>query len=471
MSWPCTEYMLILCLAVSVAQWAGAQELRADVCVVGGGSAGVGAAIAAARAGADVVLVEKLGRLGGTSTNAYVNNWEPGPDCPVAREIYLRMAKLPDAVAILSDHNPSRKQGPFGLWLPTQGATYEQTLRRSGRPSSGWRAMAFEPDAFHKAVTAMLAETGRCRTMLRTSFVEADAQGRRVRAIRAEGADGAVHRIRAKVFIDCTGCAFLCRAVGCEAMLGPDSKSRFDEPSAPDQPGNVLNAISLCYRIRRSDRPVRQAAPEPPVKRWPRSAHVGGLANGDRIVNPLALIPGRMLIDLGYERTMAEARRRAQAHWRWLQGYPAFAGYELHSLAPMLGIRESYRVVGECVLTQHDLTAGLKGQKHPDIIAVADHSMDVHGAGGRAVRGAVKEPYGIPYRCLVPKGWTNLLVAGRCASFSHIAASSCRLDRTMMALGQAAGLGAATAAREGLPVGEIDVSALGKHLGMPPPSR
>ena len=140
-----------------------------------------------------------------------------------------------------------------------------------------------------------------------------------------------------------------------------------------------------------------------------------------------------------YDACMAEARHIVQAHWRWLQAMPTFSSYEFHSYAPMLGIRESYRVVGEYVLTQHDLLAGLRGQSHPDIIALADHKMDVHGKGSRRVDGDLKGPYGVPYRCLVPRGRTNLLVAGRCASFSHVAASSCRLSRTMMALGHAAG--------------------------------
>jgi len=445
----------------------GATTMRTDVCVVGGGSAGIGAAVGAARAGADVVLVEKLGRLGGTSANAYVNNWEPGPDCPLVREIYGRMSKIPDAVAIVADHNPDRKLGPFGLWLPKPGSRYEQTLERSGRPRSDWRACTWEPDAFHQVVTTMLAETRRCRVLLRTAFTEADADGRRVRAIRAEAADGTAFRIEANVFIDCTGGGFLCRAVGCEAMLGPDPRSRFNEPFAPDEPGPMLNAISLCYRIRRAERPRRQAPPDPMPRGWQRVAHVSGLPCGDRIVNPLALIPGRMLVERGYDATMAEGRRRVQAHWHWLQGHEAFAGFELHSIAPMLGIRESYRILGQHVLTQHDLMAGLSRQKHADIIAIADHSMDVHGSGGRRIRGELKQPYGIPFRCLIPKGWANLMVAGRCASFSQIAASSCRLNRTMTALGLAAGCGAAQAAASGRPVAEVDVTAFQPSLGLP----
>ena len=444
-------------------------QLRADVCIVGGGSGGLGAAIAAARAAAHVILVERQDRLGGTSVRAYVSNWEPGPGDSIAREIYDRLRKLPDAVGITTDHNADRSQGPFGLWLPVPGLTYEETLRRAGLTRSRWRAVVFDPDAFSQVVSEMLTETGHCRTLLATSFVEAESGSGKVLSIKAESADGTAYRIRGRVFIDCTGGGHLCRALGCETMLGPDGAGRFHEPSAPEVPGNTLNAISLCYRIRKSRSPLRQAEPEPPVEKWPRSAHVSGLPSGDLLVNPLAMLPGRALVEQGYDACMDQCKRIVQAHWRWLQTHPTFSGYEFHSYAPMLGIRESYRVVGEYVLTQHDLTSGLGRQAHADVIAVADHAMDVHGEGRRRVRGELNGPYGVPYRCLVPRGWDNLLVAGRGASFSHIAASSCRLSRTMIALGHAAGLAASMAARSDLPVAEIDVAALQKELDIPLP--
>jgi len=457
---------LLATLVGSTALPAALTELETDVCIVGAGSGGYSAAIAAARAGAECVLVERLDQIGGTSTAAYVCNWEPGCADSLAREIYDRLSKLPDAVAIVRDYNPDRSQGPFGLWLPDPQGTYDETLKRSGNPRSKWRAMVFEPQALNQVVSAMLAETGKCRTLLRTTFVEVETDGPRLVAIRANGEDGTSYRIRARVFIDATGGAHVCRAAGYETMLGSESKARFGEEFAPDEPGTTLNAISLCYRIRPSDQPVRQAPPDPPVKRWPRSAHVSGLACGDRILNPLATVPGRALIDLGYDECMARCKQLVQAQWHRFQEYPAFAQFEFHSFAPMLGIRESYRVVGQYVLTQQDLQAALEGQSHPDLIAVADHSMDVHGSGSRRVHGELKAPYGVPYRCLIPKGSVNLLVACRGASFSHIAASSCRLSRTILQLGRAAGTAAAMAARDDVPVAQIDVPALQQQLGL-----
>jgi NAD(P)-dependent dehydrogenase (short-subunit alcohol dehydrogenase family) len=413
-----------------------AARIHADVCVVGGGSGGIGAAIAAARAGASVVLVEREDKLGGTSSQAYVNSWEPGPGCSIALEIFDRLSQVPGAVHKMD---------------------YEKTLTRAQH-----RSVQFEIEPFCRVVDDMLAATGRCRVLLQTSFIEAETHvdGRRVWSVKAVSKDGTVRRIRAAVFIDCTGGAYLCQAAGCAVMLGEDAKSRFNEPSAGDKPRRIVNALILGYRIRRSDNPkIQPAVPDLTC----RGGYAFRVPSGDMLVNPCGgMMRGIELIDRGYAETMEECKRRVKAHWHWLQKteYPQ---YEFVSYAPMLGIRESYRVVGEYVLREQDLVAGVKKQPHPDVIAIADHPLDTHGAGG--VRRKVATPYGIPYRCLVPKGgWTNLLIACRGASFSHIAASSCRLSRTMMQLGHAAGLAAAQAVRTGCAVGDVDVVAIQKQL-------
>ena len=439
-------------------------EVTAEVCVVGAGSGGFGAALGAARAGADVVLVDQLPMLGGTSTNAYVSNWEPGPDGPLTREMYGRLAEQ-NAVGITKDHNPDRKLGPFGLWIIAPEATYEQTLRRAGWNRSQWRAVVFDPNTMADLMDRMLAETGRCRVMLEHRCFDVEMNGERMVAVSVKAVDGTVRRICARVFVDSTGGVYLCRKAGCETMLGPDPKLRFDEPFAMETPDETLNAITLCYRIRKSDTPARAMAPKIPTKRC--GAHISAVPGGDLILNPLAMIPGRALIDLGYDETMSRCQEIVKAHWHCMQRYPTFSNYEFDSHAPMLGIRESYRVVTDYVLTQHDLVATLKGQTHPDIIAVADHAMDVHGAGGRRVHGALKGPYGVPYRCLLPKRTTNLLVACRGAGFSQIAASSCRLNRTMTALGHAAGLAAAQAVQEDVCVRDVDVNAIQSELDLP----
>jgi len=183
---------------------------------------------------------------------------------------------------------------------------------------------------------------------------------------------------------------------------------------------------------------------------------VTGWKDGVRVINPLPMLQGRSLIDLGYDECLRRSEKSAKAHWRWLQKQPDFVGYELDYIAPMLGVRESYRLAARYVLCENDL----KGrQTHRDIIAVADHPCDIHGAGGGLKH--VSSAYGIPYRCLVPDSdLENLLVASRGAGLSRIAASSCRLQRTIMQLGHAAGKAAAWAARDGAAVDQIDVNRL-----------
>lgn len=445
-------------------------ELRADVCVVGCGSGGFGAALGAARAGAEVIIVEKQPRLGGTSVNAYVPIWQPGPADSFASELYQRLRNK-KAAAITSDHNPHRALGPFGLWLTTANAKYEHTLHKAGVPRVQQRAVVFDSEAMSQLMAELLHQTGRCRVLRETLFTKVTqvhpSQGR-LDCIEVKSAEGQSYRIYARIFIDSTGGAYLCRQVGCPMMLGAEPQSRFGEPSAPEKPERVLNSISLCYRITRHQPPGN----EPhlaglPAGNFPRSAHVSEIPDGDWIVNPLALVPGWTLIELGYQATMELAKRQAWAHWQWLRSHEAFAKFRFHSFAPMLGIRETYRVVGEYVLTEHDVRAGLGKQKHPDIIAFADHSLDFHGrAAARLGNRHLEGPYGIPYRCLVPKGWKNLLVACRGASFSHIAASSCRLSRTMIAIGHAAGVAAAMAARHQGDVQQIDVASLKQQLGI-----
>jgi hypothetical protein len=163
---------------------------------------------------------------------------------------------------------------------------------------------------------------------------------------------------------------------------------------------------------------------------------------GDYNCNMLPTMEGQEYMSVGNDAAYAESQRRVASFWHYVQTrWPELRGYRRCWTAPGLGIRESVRVLGEYILTEHDLAAGLSKQIHPDIITLSDHSMDRHGEGGGGKE--VHEPYGVPFRCLIPKDMSNLLVVGRAASFSSLAASSCRLSRTMIQTGQAAGTAAA----------------------------
>ncbi|MEA1949796.1 MAG: FAD-dependent oxidoreductase [Planctomycetota bacterium] len=449
-------------------------EIKTDVCVVGGGSGGFGSALAAARAGAKVVLVERQESLGGTSTRAFVNSWEPGPGCEFARELYDLLRKTPGAIGVTgkSKFSISGKLG-HGAWDPS--VPYEESLTRAIRQPKDFHAASFDADKMAHEMQKLLEETGRVKIMLGTTFVKAHStadktpdHSKRVESIDVVNRDGVNRdgkwsRIKAKVFIDATGGVHLCRKLGCEVMLGADAKSRFDEPSAPQNPKHQLNAISRCYQVRKSDNPKRQEKPES-APYFARVAHTTQAGEDVFTINPLPMLPGTALVDHGYNACMKKTEKAVAAHWNWLQNFsPFFQQYEFYKISPMLGIRESYRVVTKYVLRQQDLAAGWNRQKHDDLIAVADHPCDIHGAGGHLAH--VTGPYGVPYRCLLPEGgWTNLIVACRGAGFSKIAASSCRLSRTMIQLGHAAGLAAAMAVEADKPVDEIDTEELTKQL-------
>ena len=450
--------------------------IEADVAVIGGGSAGFSAAWSAAYLGSSVVLVEKESALGGTSTLGGVNNWEPVMGATgVPYRVYQRLEKIPKAAGVYRiDRHCSWKKlwekytFPGGLIETDPCLTYAHTLLRHGPGMSdeAWfrqycHGVIFEPDAMSDVMLDMLKETGRCRVLLNAAFVDAKHENGRVS--EATLSDGTT--VRARVFIDATDGA-LCERLGCDIMYGRESRADFNEPGAPASRTNQLNGATLVYRVAPIDKkaadrvePLPQGVPE---KCWWGSfpaAFVGEYPNGDRFVNMLPTMRGEEYLALGPEAAYAECRRRVYAHWHWYQAnFDEFRRFKLKMIFPKAGLRETRRVRGEYVLNQNDLIAGLSKQAHSDVIAIADHPMDNHGGGGPG--GESKGPYGIPYRCMLPLKTANVLIAGRAASFSAIAASSCRLSRTMMQLGEAAGTAAHLSCSGNIPLREVQASEI-----------
>jgi hypothetical protein len=451
-----------------------------DIVVVGAGSGGIGAALAASRAGLDVLLIEKADTIGGTATRAGVSIWEMGAGgTGIPFEIYRWLKLIPQAVGIYT-------YGRHALWpradepRPFPGGEscidpqrhYIDTLRRHGVRSMRedealvremWHGVPFEPEAYCRVVEQMMDETGHCTLLRGTALAGAKTANGRVTSLVL--GDGML--ISADFYIDSTGDAVLARACGCDVMIGQESKEAFGEPDAPDQAAQHLNGVTLIYRVTPTSVPRIEPLPgDVPNECWWRKTFpvtsVKHFPCGDRNMNMLPTMAGREAFDLGPEAAHAECRRRVLAHWHYNQTImPEFRGYRMRWIAPALGVRESWRVVGEYVLTEHDLLVGLSGQRHDDVIAIADHAMDTHGqTTNRAGCGELSEPYGVPYRCLIPKGFDNLLVACRAASFSSLAASSCRLSRTMMQLGQAAGTAAAIAKQLSLTLPQVPPSGL-----------
>lgn len=453
--------------------------IETDILIIGGGSGGFGAAIRAARADpeARILLLDSMSQLGGTSTVGGVNNWEPGIGGPgVHYELAARLS--PNAIGVGRTVHFSSKEEPYGFSRIDPDSSYESSLRRAGLPKPEARRVHYEPDAMAEAMRTMLREAG-VEIRLRTRFTDVSVQGRRIVSITAQPLDGgSPDTVRSKLFIDCSGGCHLARAAECGMAFGEEPHELYQEPSAPDSASPIVNGISQVFRVTPAaeagadELPAAARAPE--IQDWLAThrpaAHVTEYPNGDLCVNVLPTMEGAEFHSMPYPEAQAIAQARMHAHWRRMQTDYGFERYRFKSMFPLVGIRESHRLVGRYVLREQDVRAGLLRQaRREEIIALADHPLDTHGE--RNVRGVklkeLEQPYGIPYSCLLPKEYDNLIAASRGASFSHIAASSCRLSRTMMALGEAAGAASALALRDGAVYADVDVADIRGRLGIP----
>lgn len=434
-----------------------------DLLVIGGGAAGIGAAISAGRAGLKTLLVERGDCLGGTASRGGVSGWESGVGgTGIPLELYRAAKKrVPAAAGIYGIHRhccaPDKEmaQFPGGEHTIMPERRYADTLLRHGAPAGDyrlkfefarrhWFGVAFVPEAYAEIAEEMVREAG-CEIRCGVAFESLQRDGDRITDVTLT--DGSRHTPR--FIVDATADALIPAAAGCPTRLGQESRDIFGEPSAPEQAQMQINGVTLMFRIGPTDAPgIEDPGEGLPnhcwwAKRFP-SVHAVELPDGTISINMLPSMVGSEFLELGYQGALEECNRRLRAQWHHLQTeWPDFQSYKLHSISPDLGVRESRRVVARYTLTEADLMAGLAKQTHDDIITIADHMADVH--GHRCAHYELKQPYGVPFRCMVPLELENVLVAGRAGGFSAIAASSCRLTRTMMQLGQAAGTAAALA--------------------------
>ncbi len=457
-----------------------------QLAVIGGGSGGFACALAAARLGVKTVLIEKMNILGGTATNGGVNCWEMGTGgTGIPFDLYAWMRNnAPDSIDIYSygrhfryrhrqywPTEPAKMNFPGGEILIDPDRRYTDTLQRHPGPGQTkdetfcretWHGVPFNSDAMATAMKEMLMQTGNVDILTRTAIDGIE-----------EARDGILHLIRltnghtlAADFWADAAVGALCEACGCEILSGREPKSRFNEPSAPEEPSDHVNGVTLTYRISKTDTSDIETVPEGiPDECWwaPNFPLMQCVQNPDqsRTCNMLPTMVGQEFRQLGTNAAYTECKRRVRAHWRFIQTFwPEFREYRISRISLMLGIRDEKRVVCEKMLTENDLLAGLSGQRDPDIIAVNDHAMDRHPGGCREV----DEPYGVPYRCLIPKGWKNMAVCCRSAGFSSIAAFSCRLTRTMMQLGQAAGTAVSIAISSRTSLPDVNTNSLRESL-------
>ena len=418
------------------------------VIVIGGGSAGVGAAYRAALCGADVWLIENGGALGGTSVLGGVNCWEPGiASFGLNRLLYERLRRIPLAASVGRAIHTYDPESHIGLNGVDPALPYEASLRRGTIAPMAAARVHFEPAAMARVMREVLEEAG-VRLVTNTAFIGARADGERVRAaVLRDLMTGEEYELPGGVFLDCTGDAAVCRMLEVPVSFGEDPQALYGEPCAPERATGIVNGVSLCFRA------APGAVPDE-IPAWVRdteaadwaakgnipASHVTLYPNGDRCYNELPLMEGLEYFRLPPQMRLRALTARVWLYWDRMKREHGHGDWHITRIMPRAGVRESWRVRTLEITTENDLRAGFAAQGD-GIVALADHTLDTHGrrTATAALPSALETPYGIRGRSLVTAEYENLLVAGRCAGFSHLAASSCRLSRTMMDLGEAAG--------------------------------
>lgn len=393
------------------------EQLECDVCVVGGGMAGMCAAIAAARNGARTVLIQDRPVLGGNASSE-VRMWICG-----AHGKHNKEAGILEEIQLDNQY-----LNPDGNWSIWDAALWSKVVHQPG-----------------------------LRVLLNTTCTDAQMDGHRIAAVKAWGlTTQTLFTVYARQFIDCSGDSILAPVTGAQWRMGREARGEYGEDIEPVEGDARTMGNSLLIQLRKTDSPQPFTAPDWAYKfEKPEDLphrlngvqggnwwwiEVGGLR--DTIRDAEAIRDELMRVAWGvwdYVKNRAPQRKEAE-NWalEWIGSLP--------------GKRESRRYVGAHVLTQNDISAG---GKFEDVVAYGGWSMDDHHPGGIYYPGRPTEfhpapsPFGIPYRSLYSCNISNLLFAGRNISTTHAALSATRVMGTCALLGQAAGTAAALCVQKG----------------------
>lgn len=405
-----------------------------DIIVIGGGFAGSGAALAAARGGAKVLLIERLNCLGGAPSTMAVNPF------------------MGNATRI-------SEKGEFKEL--SRGILEEIIIEL--RSMNAMRLNVFNPE-YLKIILNRKMQEANVDLLFNSFFVTAEREEQRVTSVTVANKSGLV-KLEADYFIDATGDADVAFAAGFPTRLGRPSD-------------NLCQPMTLCFSIAGVDAEKFEEQQPHICKKWLEEKKKGIIKNPmDGIMVFHTVFPGIVQLNATrivkrnpvdcWDVTKADIEAREQIfelHDFLVRCVPGFENSKVLSSAPQTGVRESRMIDGEHILTAEELVACTKFE---DAICCGNYDIDIHnpeGSGTSHYYFPSGQYYTIPYRCLIPKNAENLLVAGRCISATHEAQASIRIMRIVCTLGEAAGTAAAIAVQNKIPVKQIDVNKLKQTL-------
>ena len=390
-----------------------------DVCVVGGGLAGMGAAISAARHGAKVVLMQDRPMLGGNASSE-IRMWVCGAH--------------------------GRDHAETGI---IEELKLENLYRNPDMNYSIWDGILYEAVRFQPGITLLL----------NCSCLDTGMDGTRVQWIKGwQMTTQTYQQVSAQIFIDCSGDSVLAPLTGAMYRHGREARDEFDEDIEPQVADRKTMGMSCMLQARQEPTPNTFIPPT-----WAYKITEEDLAH--RHPDMSQPTENFWYLELGGENDTIhdtewlrdELLKTAYGIWDYIKNDPAQKDkhkyWHLDWVGMLPGKRESRRYVGDYIMTQNDVRA--EG-RFDDLIAYGGWTMDDHHpAGFRTpeppnIFHPAPSPYGIPYRCLYSRNIENLMFAGRNISVSHAAMSSTRVMATCSLLGQAAGTASAIAIEEGL---------------------
>ena len=395
--------------------------ITSDLTVVGGGMAGTCAAVAAARLGLDVALVNDRPVLGGNASSE-VRVWVNG--------------------ATGGRHNRYSREG---------GLMEEILLENKARNPDG------NADLWDTVLIDLVRAEPTLELFLNTLVDEIETDDGEITAVAgSQQMSERRFRFESPLFVDATGDGVLAERAGAPWRMGREAADEYGEVAAPDQADNRTLGSSIMFYTKRVDEPVPYTPPD--------FAH-------DFTQDPPEVLARRAdpddhrclywWIEYGGESDLDPIRDNEEIRdelwamvygaWDYIKNSGAFdpddvADLQLEWAGKIPGKRESRRILGEYVITEHDL---VEQRRFDDAIGHGGWSIDLHPPAGfydDQGRGSehwhLDAPYAIPYRCLVPQEVDNLLLAGRHISATHVAFGSIRVQMTLATLGQAAGTAA-----------------------------